>query len=887
MWWRRFFARRADAEADLDAELRFHLEEEVRLRVERGEDPDAARAAARRLFGNVATVQETTRDMWAWAQPVMLWRSASLIIRSFTRAKGFTIAALLVVALGIGVNAVVFSLFDRVLFRPLPYHEPDRLVQIQSQLSPTGVGEPVMRSAVTLALARETDTFTGIGWASGGDPDPLVPVPGENPLLWLTRATTNTLDVLGIRPVIGAGMSAFPASTSERPVMLTYEVWQHRYGASSDVLSLAWTTRDAGQNDVHWRVVGVLPQGFLLPTANLTTAPFDGIYGIDPRFDRQLSLDWVGVAPFARLAPGVSRAAAQARVNVLVMSQFPRLRTPSGFQPTTVRVLPLQTGLSTLSRSYAWLAVVGAWIVLGVTCLTLAILLLTWSQSRRQDAGVRLALGASPRRLVVTALVESTVLCSAGGIIGLLAYVWARPLFVSVLPPGLQAFAAETVDLRVIAATGGIALASAIAGGMLPAIRTSRLAPLDVLRPSPGVFGRVEGAPMLLGVQAAFGVVLLVGTLAILPGVVRTLLAPPGFDATDLFVINVPTSHDETAWDAREQTRRGLAALEVVRQSPAVVSAALSSVDPFWPSLQEEQGRNRSGFVGVVRPIDADFFRTLAVPITGRAFSHAEIDQQALVAIVNEAATRALWPGDPASAVIGRTLTTLDGPRVVIGVAADFRVGIEAPTEPTLFLPLSANEAYRPAGGPFPHNSYQIAIRMAPGRRPDGALLSERLRQQSWMGPWNGVTEYFLDSVRADVNRALETPRLLALIFATLAGITLVLTTIAMYGLASFEIRRRREEMTVRLALGATPRALRRRLALVIVTPVAIGVLVGLPFGWVQVKLVGLSLPFVNAADPQIYLASATAIVLAALVAAWLPGRRFFTMRVAELLRSS
>lgn len=826
---------------------------------------------------------------WTWAQPLSLWRSASLIIRSFTRAKGFALAALLVVALGVGVNAVVFSLFDRVLFRPLPYHEPDRLVQLQSHSASIFLGGPVVvRLAVALALARETDIFTGIGWARGGDPEPLVAAPGENPLFWFTGTTTNTLDVLGIHPAIGAGLSAFPATTLERPVMLTYDVWQQRYGASSDVLSLAWTTRDAGQRNIHWRVVGVLPPGFLLPTARLSTAPFDGIYGLDPGFDRRPSLDVVEVAPFARLPPGVPAAVARAQVNAFTASRFPQSRNPITLrpEPTRVSIVPLQSGLSTTARSWAWLAVIGAWAVLAATCLTLAVLFLTWSQSRRQDAGVRLALGASPRRLVATALVESAVLCGIGAVIGLLAYVWARPLFVSLLPPGLQAFATETAEVRVIAVASFLALVTAVAGGLLPAIRTARMAPLDAMRPSRNAFGRVDGARVLLGVQAALGVILLVGALAVLPGVLRVLLAHPGFDATDLFVVNVPTARDESAWDAREQTRRGLAALELVRRSPGVVSTALSGRDPFRPSPLEKQFPHRSGFDGLIRPVDADFFQTLAVPLTGRAFSHADIDQPALVAIVNEAAARALWPGVPVESVVGLALATLDGSRTIIGVAADFRVTIDAPAESTLFLPLSANEAYSPAGSASPHNSYQISIRMAPGRRPDGALLSQRLRQQPWMSSdWVGVTEYFLTSVQADVSHAHETPRLLALIFTTLGGITLLLTTIAIYGLARFEIRRRREEMTVRLALGATPRSLRRRLALVIVKPVAIGVLVGLPFGWVQVKLVGLSLPFVNAGNPQIYLASATVIVVAALVSAWLPGRRFFLMRVAELLR--
>jgi ABC-type antimicrobial peptide transport system permease subunit len=494
------------------------------------------------------------------------------------------------------------------------------------------------------------------------------------------------------------------------------------------------------------------------------------------------------------------------------------------------------------------------------------------------------------------ALAESTVLCAAGAVVGWLVYAWARPLFASVLPAGLQAFATETVDVRVIALAGILALVSAIAGGMLPAIRTSRMAPLDVMRPSRDAFGRIDGAPVLLGVQAALGVILLTGALAVLPGVLRTLLAPPGFDARDLYVTHFHTAYDdESASDAREMTRRGMVGLEIVRELPGVVGATLLMGDPFGPptglehSIETGRLPNFSGFDGLIRAVDADFFRTLAVPLrAGRAFSHADVEQQALVAILNESGVRTLWPGVLVESAIGRTVTSRDGPRVVIGVAPDFRIGIDQPTRSTLFLPLSAHQAYTSTTAGFvrTHNAYQVVVRMAPGRIPDTVLMSDRLREQPWTLPdWVGRT--MPESVAFDLNRALETPRLLALIFTTLAATALILTLVAMYGLASFEIRHRREEMTVRLALGASPRALRRRLAVVIARPVAIGVLLGLPFGWVQVRLIGLSLPFIDAGDPQIYVVAGAAVVVAALVAAWLPGRRFFTMRVAELLRSS
>jgi predicted permease len=821
-----------------------------------------------------------------------MWRSVSLIVRSFTRAKGFAVAAVLTVALGIGVNTVVFSLFDRVLFRPPPYREPDRLVQLEStRAGPTRL--PALPEVFVDAFAREPGLFSGVAWNpdAWNGPQPVTPVAGGNPILWLTAVTTNTLDVLGVRPLIGPGFSAVRATKLEHPVLLTYETWQRRYGGSIDALSREWTAREwigfdrtVKPSDVHWRVVGILPEGFVLPSSNLTR--YDGIYGVDPGFDGLVFSKGVQTAPFARLAPGVSIAAARARVNALA-ELLPHPKSPTPFSGVTVR--PLQSGLSVMVRPYVWLAVAGAWAVLGVAGLTLAILLLTWSQSRRREAGVRLALGAPPRQLVRTAIVESMCLCGAGAVVGWIAYACARPFFVRVLPVGLRSFVTERVDGHVIVMTAGIALATAIAAAVLPALRLGRIAPIDILRPSrdAALLDRLEGGPVLLATQAAIGVMLLVGALATAPGVVRLLLTPPGFNAANLFVGNLPTSGDADAANAREQARRGRTVADVARGLPGVVSVGLSKTDPFATAASDHlysRWLAPAGFDGRVLAVNAGFFSTLGTPIVeGRAFSDADVDQQALVAIVNEAAARTLWPNQSLTSIIGRTVTTSEGrPYAVVGVAADRRMTLDLEPDPAIFLPLSASEAYFPWSV---WNDFDVILRVAPERIPDGTLLSDRLSRQPWKVPNVWPAEF--ESVAANLASARETPRVLAAIFGALAGITLVLTTIAIYGLASFEIRRRREEMTVRLALGATPQALRRRLAAVIALPVGIGVLAGLPLSWMEVKVVSLSVPIVHAGDVRIYLAAVAGILLAALAAAWLPGRRFLTMRIAELLRSS
>ncbi len=765
--WLRRFARRHRADADLEAEIAFHLEEEARLQVDRGQSPDSARLRARRLFGNVAVFRESTRDVWAWARLVLVWRSVCVVTRSFTRAREFAAAAVLAVALGIGANTLVFAMFDQLLFRPLPYGEPHRLVQVQATSFPEAAGDPLsgaprLNLSITQALAREKDLFTGMAWATGGA-TPLRPVLGENPLLWLTPVTHNTLDVLGVRPLIGPGFSvAGSSSDTDLPVLLTYETWQRQYGGSDSVLSFRWAAPHPNRTIetlAIWRIVGVLPKGFVLPSPRLVRPEYDGLYGVDPRFDRPAGTDQISIAPFARLAPGVSIAAARVRANAAARATHadPRRRA--------VSVVPLQSGLSVTVRRYVWLAVMGACVVLAATCLTLGILLLTWSHSRRLDAGVRLALGASPRRLVTTALLESALLSGAGAAIGWLGYAWTRGLFINAMPRGLQSFAADTADVRLIAMTCGTAMVSAVVAGTLPAVRISRVNPLDAFRPMRGsTIDRLVGGPVLLSVQATFGMLLLVGACAVVPGVIGFLLRSPGFEPANLFVLTVPTSFGPDATNAMEQTRRGHAVMEVARGLPGVASVALSQNFSFTTREADRLLPNRlapRGFKGRVLAVGADFFDTLAVPIiAGRTFSNDEINRQALVAIVNETGARALWPDLPAAGAIGRTVTTSDGPRIVVGVTVDIRIAINEDRDPSLFLPLSADEFYRQAdtNQDF-YNSFQVILRMAPGRVPDNRLLSDRLRGEPWMNSnWTGTPQP--ESVASTFEPALEQPRL-------------------------------------------------------------------------------------------------------------------------------
>jgi putative ABC transport system permease protein len=811
-------------------------------------------------------------------------RSVWLIVRSFVRARGFAVASVSTVALGIGITTCLFSLFDGVLFRPLPFGQPDRLVQLESERrAPSSDAVPTLNLVVTQLLSRHHDLFSGIAWVPDGTPVPMTPVAGDNPLLWLTPVTYNALEVLGVRPATGSGFALDePPLSDDIPVMLTYETWQRRYGGSDDVLSAHWEAPGPNQfhtSPVHWYVVGVLPKGFILPSPRLITRHYDGIYAVDSGLTRSLPTSQVETAPFARLATGVSISAAQQHATALIASGFP---TSSPSYRKGVAVRPLHAGLSAAVSPYAWLAFIGAWVVLGVTCLTLAILLFTWGQSRRHDAGVRLALGAPHRRLVLTAVLESLLICSAGAFVGWLAQTWARPFFFRMLPISIRPLA-ETTDLRLTTATAALALASGLVAGLTPALRMRRIAPLDALRDNhdanPFDYFRDGAFPM--AAQAILGAMLVVGAAATGPPAVRHLLTDPGFRVRDLFIVYVPTAAGVGAGDAPEQTRRGQAEVAVMRGMPGVVAVGLSRTDPFSP---EGPGNSLfqkpAGFDGRVMAVDGHFFVALGTPmIAGRAFTDDEVGNAALVAIVNVRCARALWPGVAPTDVLGRTVVTRDGPRVVVGVAADLRRDTNVPATPDLFLPVSARETYRPDST---WNEFKVMVRMAAGRIPDQAFLSRALRDHL---P-DGYTAVFVESVAATLAPSRGGPRVIAVILGALACIALVLAVMSMYGLADFEIRRRRDEMAIRMALGATPGALRRRLVLIILKPVLGGLLIGLSLGWAGLALLRASVPLVETGGATAYIVAGVVVLMAAVIAAWIPGRRLARMRVADVLRS-
>ncbi len=800
------------------------------------------------------------------------------VVRALAHARAFTAVAVVTFALGMGVNIAVFSVFDKLLFRPLPFAHPERLVQIHTRVLTGAEGRlPWTTYAEDFALRDEASSLAGIAWDFGSSVQTGTSG-GENPLV-LTWVTTNVLDVLGVRPIRGRGFEPADQTLNggDTAVMLTWETWRSRFGGSNDVVSRSWDV-----DGRRYRVIGVLPPGFFLPSSRFVEHR-DGLYVMRQTPPRN---GLITVAPFARLRDGVSLSTAQAELDAIMQRHGFDKPKDAGQEPIRIVVQPLRSGLSIIVGPYLWLTSWAVWLVLAVACVNLSTLLLMRARSRRRLAAVRAALGASPSRLLRLSLLEAVVLCLGGGAAGWLLCVWMGQWIVTVLPSTLHGFAVTPFDPRIVAISLAVTGGSAFLAGALPALASGRVDILTVLRgDSAGVHRRTPlgAGRMFLGLEAAFGVLVVVGAAVTVPAFARLMLQPTGLDARDLYTVSLTRARDDgLSTDARVE--RALAILDIVAAQPRVERAAVAFSLPYRgvyvtspgepPGSAFWAGHGSSGYEWV---FGAGMFDTIGTPIrAGREFSPADIAGALPVAMVNETGARLLWPGTPLTAVVGRPIDATGGTRrTVIGVSADVRTTPGTAASPALYLPLTAPEA-RPAGWELP-----LVVRMTPGAVPNQELMAARLHERF---PNNRAR---VSSVASQFAPILDRPRFLALLFGVLAGIALLLAGIGVYAVAAFETVNRRHELAIRLALGASVGRLGSRLGAEILLPALAGTAMGLVAAALGAHAFRAQVAELQAVDPAVFLAAALINVAATVGGVWGPARQAARVDPAAELRAS
>lgn len=793
----------------------------------------------------------------------VMWTDLRYAVRSLLQARWFAIGAVLTFALGIGVNVAVFSAVDRMMFRALPYDHPERLV-VMREFGAQPVQAYGTLPATYVAEARRLDAVVDAsmsGWNSLNFT--LEPEPGDDAAFSLSQATFNTLSVLGVRPWSGRDFMEADARAENRVALISYEVWKSRFAGRQDILGLQlWNARKSTV------IVGVLPPQFINATSFLNPKS-DGLY-LEFDLFAPTSPRERAVPPTVRLKPGVTIEVAQAQVEAMVS----RLRQtepalPPGRLPSAIRLTSLDELLFAKYNPYLWLVMSASALVFLVACANLSSLMMVRGRSRERQFAVHLALGASRGRLIRRALVEALCLAGAGGAVAVVVLALSGSALARVIPPVFSRYAAGLVDLRVVIALAGCAVAGAVVAAIGPGLRAGRVDIIATLQQQGGrTSSRRLGGRSLLLVEAVVCMLLVAGAAATARSLVGLLTVDLGYEPRALYGIGVflPPLKDPAA--NFEQYMKVESVLRSVLGSSVASSSNALPMDGSRPEQLVEGLASGSRY-----RVGAGLLNTLgARVIAGRLIRPDEVAARARVGVLNKSAVSLIWPDLTPQQAVGRLLESKgEAPFEIVGVVADMRDGPRGSGHEALFVPLDATK--------FRFVSY--VARTADGKKPSLVAVRRQIKAAGFEPRSVSIGDFAVTQ-----SNSLRDDRFRAALFMTFGVIALALAVVGLFSVASFEVALRRREMGVRVALGATPMALSMLVVREAVRPVMLGAALGLLLAFWAGKFLQSFLTGVDARDPGTLIIVAGVLILTSSCAAWIPARRAARTDPATVLRA-
>jgi len=863
-----FSKRRRDR--DLDEELGSHLDALIEEKSRQGMAPDQAKYAAQREFGGLQQTKEVYRDQRGLPFLDALLQDLRFALRSLRRQPGFSLAVVLILALGIGATTAVFSVVDRILFRSLPYPEDDRLVSF-------GVKAPFENLEFMLApeygvLRKQSVPFAAMtSLATSGDDCDLTE---ENPVrLSCVRVESTFLSTLGLHPALGRDfVPNDDLPNAPRVAILSHGLWRARYGSDPRVIG-----KILNLDDKPVEVIGVLPAVFEMP--DLGTADM-----LLPEALDQSALDRnnprILLRAFARLQPGVSIPQAAAALQPWFQDSL-RFVPPQFRAEVSLHVRSLRDLQMANSR-------VGAWILLGavaalllLSCSNVANLLLTRAAGRKREFAVRTALGAGRMRLARQTLTESVFLGTIGGVAGVfVAYALLR-LFVSIAPEGIQRLQQASLDARVLSVDLAVSIVCGILFGIAPALK--KPSPQSLTSWDSRGFGRLLLRQTLVCSQIGASVVLLAGAGLLLRTLWNIQRAPLGLDPQRVVIAHISLGeyrYPDTLrqWAFFHQLRDRLTRI------PGVTSLALSNSLPpaggvqatFFASL-EVSGRPRraQGTGGMVdwRTITPGYFSALNIPVLrGRGFTENDLAPTENPVVLSATLAAKLFPGqDP----LGKTLrfTSFDTQglwRTVVGIAADVKNdGLTASASPEFYIPWK-NE---------PEALIRRSFVILRSSLNDATLVPWVRAEIANVDPTLPVEFTTMDQ---RVSKLAEGPRFDAVLLSLFAFLGVLLAAIGIYGVVAFLVAQQTREIGVRMALGASPQNILRMVLSGVARWTIGGAVLGILGAWFCTRLLESLLFEVKSHDPVLLSGALLLLLAVALLAAWIPARR--AMRVDPMV---
>jgi putative ABC transport system permease protein len=797
-------------------------------------------------------------------------------LRTFLNSPGSTAVAILVLSLGIGANAAIFSVTSAILFRKLPYKDSEHLVFVwenkQSEISRPSAAD--YQDYRTL-----NQTFEQMGAIRSQS---SVLIGGEAPERIETAAVSPSLfEILGMRPALGRSFAPDEDQAGKSQVaVLSAALWQRRFGRDPNILGKKLSL-DSGL----FTIVGVAPPQFRLPASESELwVP----YTPDPQDFLPSNRGVHRLNVLARLRPGISRERAQSEMRIIAQRlarQYPD--SNAGF---SVDLVPLREQLIGDVRPTLWMLMAAVVAVLLIACVNVAHLLLARASAREREIAVRTALGASAGRLMRQLLTESVLLALIAGIFGLLLAYWGTWILAKLAPPGLPQAGQIPMDWRVLAFTLGVSMVTGLAFGVAPALASARSNLNLVLRSGgrggSGTRTRSRLRDVLLVCEVASSAALLIGAGLLIRSLVRLQEVNPGF-RTD-HVLTMQLSPPPARYPGLKIGLFYDQLLSRVAQIPGVQAAGvcrflpLSGGDASVNFQIEGQPRlstadqPRAHF----RTASGGYFEALGIPLLrGRFFDGRDNQQTPKVVIINEAAGRRFWPNE--NPVGKRILSGFDDDQwsTIIGVAGDIKhAGLDADTNPETYYhylqipPEAMNLAEGTMG---------LAIRTS----FDPAAITSSVRQE--LRALDPSQPVFNVHVMQDLlYGSVAQPRFRTFLISAFAGLALVLTTLGLYGVVAYSVSQRITELGIRVALGAQPGSILKLVVLHAAGLAAIGLGIGVAVSLAGRRIIARFLFGVSASDPVTLGAACLIIFLVALTASFVPALRASQVDAATALHA-
>jgi predicted permease len=797
------------------------------------------------------------------------------------KSPGFAAVAVLSLTLGIGANTTIFTLTKAVFLHSVPVKDPERVVVLYSNAtSRKGPGQEYLPTPYLNAVdyRQNTNVFSGVAIAIPNGMD--LTVSGKRVQLFAELVNSNFFDLLGVQPFLGRGFSPAEDTTPRPIVVLSYALWNTQFGADRGILGKAL---EIGQQD--YTVIGVAPRNFVMVGGLGSPDVWIPISMRDQAVDEQTKQFMYDrgfrmVSMVARLKPEVTLEQANLAVHALALTlqkEYPKDNGGRNEMVVPISDTSIPPQLHSIFAKAGALLMVIVGLVLLVACANVANLLLARATQRQREIGVRLALGASRWRLMRQLLTESLVLGLLAGALGIAAAYWGKSVLVSLLPPGLARNLDFTLDTRVFAYTFGLAVAATALFGLVPALQASRMDRMAALKDRTGAptggtrwYG-LRG--VLVMMQVALSLVALVGAGLFIHSLSNAQQIDPGFEVKHEMVMFVNLSAEEYAQPQAEAFYRDV--VQRLDSLPMVAAASLADSIPMGGGLQRttftdgvDTSDPRNGKLTPVIAVGPGFFDAAGITLLrGRDFTDQDDAKGAMAAIVNQAAAWGFWPGrDPLGKHLHFLGETWDV--TVVGEVKTVKYGtLGEPPKPAVYMPLKQ------------HYSPFVTLYVRTKGDPAQAIGSVREAVHSMIPT---VPLLRVETMSQVLVNSLAAPRIGAELLGTFGLMTLVLAAIGTYGVMSYSVSQRSQEIGVRLTLGAQPGDVLRLILANGMAMVCTGVLAGMGISSLLARSMSALLYGIGAFDAPSFLIMAMLLIGVALAACYVPARR--AMRVDPMV---